>query len=188
MLDYSDRGWQEITFTQKIKFFNISTFLSIIGNLLQIFGTIICLLNIFTNIKSQSLEHKVPILGFGSVFAWVVLLNLFSHSETFNLMNMVLFRASNSVFYFIIGCLPLFMGFSFLCQVVFISVSKFVGIKLSSLSLFSMMLGDSVRDFFTETMRQGVLGHIILMIYMLCFFTAVQNIFIAIVMESYDQV
>jgi Polycystin cation channel len=120
--------------------------------------------------------------------AWLVLLNLFKYSESFNLMNMVLFRASNSVFYFIVGCMPLFLGFVFLVQVVFISVNRFFGMKMASLSLFAMMLGDSVRDFFTATQRQGVIGHLVLMVYMIIFFTAVQNIFIAIVMESYDQV
>ena len=122
------------------------------------------------------------------MMAWMLLLNYLKYATSFNLMNLVLFKASHSIFYFIIGCLPLFFGFSYLCQVVFINVPKFGGLLLACQSLFSLSLGDSVRDFFSDTLRSGFLGHFVLILYLLVFFTAVQNIFIALITESYEQV
>jgi mucolipin 2 len=54
------------------------------------------------------------------------------------------------------------------------------------MTLFSLANGDAVHDAFEETWENGLFGWIFLVIFMLVFFTAVQNIFIAIMMEGYD--
>ena len=49
------------------------------------------------------------------------------------------------------------------------------------------MFGDIVNSTFQETYYDGVLGQIFLITYMLLFYTAVQNVFITIVMEGYEK-
>ena len=49
------------------------------------------------------------------------------------------------------------------------------------------MFGDIVNSTFQETYYDGVLGQVFLITYMLLFYTAVQNVFITIVMEGYEK-
>ena len=54
-------------------------------------------------------------------------------------------------------------------------------------SLFGMFCGDIIYETFTDTRDQGVYKQIFLVIYILCFYTGAQNIFVAFVMEGYDR-
>jgi hypothetical protein len=99
-----------------------------------------------------------------------------------------MWAASSSLIFFTLGCLPFFFAFVYLCQMIFVRVDQFNGLLTTSISLFSLCLGDSMNDFFNYTLAQGFLGHIVLILYAIIFFTAVQNIFIALVMDAYDVV
>ena len=173
---------------RRIVFLNPHLLLSIAGNFLQVFGTLICLLEVFAGVHTSIIQRKLPILGLGATLVWLSALSHLKYAASFNLMNQVLFRAQKSVFFFLVGVIPLFYAFAFLFEALFASLPNFDGLLLITQSLFAISLGDSIRDYFTETRGSGYVGHFMLIFYMICFFTAVQNIFIALIMENYNQV
>lgn len=55
------------------------------------------------------------------------------------------------------------------------------------ITLFSLLNGDIVNDTFLETWAEGIIGQIYLIIFMILFYTAVQNVFVTIIMEGYEE-
>lgn len=50
-----------------------------------------------------------------------------------------------------------------------------------------MLNGDIVNDTFLETWAEGLPGQIYLILFMILFYTAVQNVFVTIIMEGYEE-
>jgi hypothetical protein len=55
------------------------------------------------------------------------------------------------------------------------------------ISLFGMFCGDIVYESLEDTKNTGIFRQLILIVYLLIFYTAGQNIFVAIIMEGYDR-
>ena len=54
------------------------------------------------------------------------------------------------------------------------------------ISLFALANGDSMNDIIVDVSLVGYFGQIFLFVYVLLFFTAVQNVMIFIVIEGYE--
>lgn len=54
-------------------------------------------------------------------------------------------------------------------------------------SLFALSAGDIVYESFTDTINESVIKQLFLILYLLTFYTSIQNIFVSIIMEGYDR-
>jgi Polycystin cation channel len=118
--------------------------------------------------------------------AWLMMLKYLEYNPNINLMTSTLRFASTNIFMFMLGVLPFFFGFVFLGQCLFWRFDRFSNTLNSILSLFSLSNGDIVSDTFGDTWTVGILGQVFLVIFMILFFTAVQNVFITIIMEGFE--
>jgi hypothetical protein len=102
-------------------------------------------------------------------------------------MTSTLSKAWGNLLMFMIGVMPFFFGFVFLGQCIFWKYSKFEDTSSSVITLFSLLNGDIVNDTFLETWAEGLPGQLYLIIFMILFYTAVQNVFVTIIMEGYEE-
>ncbi len=54
-------------------------------------------------------------MGFGAMFAWLLLLNYLRDNDEMNVMNATLSKAGPDIFFFVIGVMPVFIAFALLC-------------------------------------------------------------------------
>ncbi|KAL4456091.1 hypothetical protein ABPG74_014052 [Tetrahymena malaccensis] len=181
-----NKKWDDIGFFNKLKFFNLWIVVSIVGNIVQIIGCFIAILDTYMEQNLNVFMYKESIIGFGSMFAWIIMLNYLQYNKNVNLMTSTLQKASSNIFMFLLGVLPFFFGFVFLGQCIFWKYTKFEDTTTTIITLFSLSNGDIVNETFMDTWAEGILGQIYLIVFMILFFTAVQNVFITIIMEGYD--
>ena len=87
-------------------------------------------------------------IGFGSLFAWIIILKYLSYNPNMNLMTKTLAKSWTNILMFLLGVLPFFFGFIFLGQCIFWKYSKFENTSSTAITLFSLTNGDIVNDTF----------------------------------------
>lgn len=121
------------------------------------------------------------------MLAWITMLKYLQYNNNLNLMTATLSKSWGNLLMFLLGVMPFFLGFVFLGQSIFWKYSKFESTSSSAITLFSLLNGDIVNDTFLETWAEGLVGQIYLIIFMILFYTAVQNVFVTIIMEGYEE-
>ena len=121
------------------------------------------------------------------MLALITILKYLEYSSNLNLMPSTLSKSWGNLFMLLLGVLPFFLGFVFLGQTIFWKYNKFEDTSSSIITLFSLLNGDIVNDVFLETWAEGLAGQFYLIIFMILFYTAVQNVFITIIMEGYEE-
>jgi hypothetical protein len=92
---------------------------SILGNFVQIIGSVVALMDIFIDAELHIFMFREAIIGFGCMFAWIIMLNYLEFNPNINLMTSTLNKAGSNIFMFLLGVLPFFFGFVFLAQCIF---------------------------------------------------------------------
>lgn len=119
--------------------------------------------------------------------AWITILKYLEYSPNLNLMSATLGKSWSNLLVFLLGVMPFFLGFVFLGQTIFWKYNKFEDTSSAVITLFSLLNGDIVNDTFLETWAEGLPGQLYLILFMILFYTAVQNVFVTIIMEGYEE-
>lgn len=181
------KSWEDLSFFDKLKFFDFWFIFSILGNFIQINGSIIAILFIALQDKLAIFSFHEAIIGFGCMFAWLLMLKYLEYNQNINLMTTTLSKSGSTLLIFLLGVLPFYLAYVFLGQCLFWKTDKFQDTNFSVITLFSLSFGDIVNETFQNTKIGGVLGELFLMTFMLLFYTAVQNVFITIIMDGYEK-
>lgn len=181
------KSWEELSFFDKLKFFDFWFVFSILGNFIQINGSIIAILFIFVRTKLSIFLFHEAIIGFGCMFSWLLILKYLEYNPNINLMTSTLSKSGSTLAIFLLGVLPFYLAYVFLGQCLFWKTTKFQDTNHSVVTLFALSFGDVVNETFQNTKESGILGEIFLITFMLLFYTAVQNVFITIIMDGYEK-
>ena len=73
LLDFK-KTWEELSFFDKLKFFDFWFVVSIVGNFIQIIGCVLTILDQALEIELGIFLVKEAIIGFGSMFSWLIML------------------------------------------------------------------------------------------------------------------
>ena len=120
------------------------------------------------------------------MLGWITMIKYLKYNDDMNILTETMSKSSGNLCFFMTGVLPFFIGFIFLGQTIFWKYKKFEDVSSSTITLFSIVNGDIVNDTFLETWAEGLSGQLFLIIFILLFYTAVQNIFVTIIMEGYE--
>jgi hypothetical protein len=170
-----------------MKFFDVWFMVGVGGNFFQFIGAVVSILSESITRRLDVFEKKETFIGFGAMLAWITMLKYLEYNQNLNLMTSTLSKAWGNLLMFMIGVMPFFFGFVFLGQCIFWKYSKFEDTSSSVITLFSLLNGDIVNDTFLETWAEGLPGQLYLIIFMILFYTAVQNVFVTIIMEGYEE-
>ena len=157
------------------------TFMSLIGNSIQIFGSILSIFD--RDITYQTTELS---LSLGCVFSYINLMKYFENFKDYSDIYLAMKRGLPSSFNYVIGVLPLFIGYAFFGKCVFWKSDRFALISDSIAVLYSLMNGDSVYDIFVDLCDKSYFFGCIFC-YSFCMFSicGIINIFLGIIGEAY---
>ncbi len=156
-------------------------FITTLGNSFQLFGSILTIFD--RDVTFQATELT---LSLGCVFSYINLMKYFENFKNYSDIYLAMKRALPSSINYLIGVLPLFMGYAFFGKCIFWRSDKFALISDSIAVLYSLMNGDSVYDVFVDLCDKSYfLGCIFC--YSFCMFSIVGiiNIFLGIIGEAY---
>jgi hypothetical protein len=177
----SNRDWENLTFTEKMKFVNPWMFVTFIGNLFQIFGAIM-----FFLVRFIPLRYFDIVAGFGSFCAWLNMLRyLQDHPNAYTVIH-TFTRAFPILWRYIVGVVPLFMAFCFLAMALFWKTQYYNSTSGAMLANFALLNGDSVYMFFSGAVGVNYFwGFVYMYGFIVFFICCVHNIFIAIIGEGF---
>mmetsp|Transcript_27645 Transcript_27645/g.49915 ORF Transcript_27645/g.49915 Transcript_27645/m.49915 type:complete len:345 (-) Transcript_27645:20-1054(-) len=173
------QSWNRLLFRDKLKFFNLWTVVSITANIFQMFGAVIS----FCNIVDAGLSL---VIGFGCFFAWINIIRyMVEKSESYVAIRSLQY-SSEILIPYMAGVVPIYMAFVFLGMSLFWSSGSFTNVTESMATTFALMQADTF--FGTMSALEQVnnfLGMLYTVAFTLFFICVVNNIFIAIITESY---
>lgn len=167
---------------KKIMKFNKWAIICLIGNIIQIFASLISIFD-FNHIMIGT----EILIGFGCFFAYLFIGRYFEYFEKYSAVYITIKKSLPNVIRYFIGAAPLFIGFMLFGLCVFWKSSKFSSISDVMIILFALANGDSIYDAFKDL--RGVyffIGQVYLYLFCVIFIVVVLNIFIAIVQEAYS--
>jgi hypothetical protein len=180
--NFVKQNWQALSFDEKYALFNKWSVVSLVGNLLTIFGSIFYLLNdMFTLIQA---EH---FLGFGCFFTWLSITRYFQNTQDYYLITRTFNVAIPVVIRVTIGWFPVFVAYGLLGLCLFWPYRDYFDtVSNSMMILFAMMHGDSVGDVFTGVgQTRLLLGQIYVYSWAMLSILLFQNLSTIIVEDSF---
>lgn len=149
-------AWENLGIAEKWEFFNYWVIISVVGNLFQIFAGLLSLIDENTVLK----VHEV-IIGFGCFFAWISLVRFINHtSHSYTIVNTVE-RSGKTIFLYIVGVVPIFMGYAFLAMSAFWETGIYFNTPMSLIANYALVNGDSVYAFsFAGTQESTFMGQL----------------------------
>lgn len=178
--------WKSLPFSEKMKFFNIWFFVTSIGNICNIIGPclgILCAFGGFNNISS----YTILFTALGCMMAWINMVQYFEHSSSYYILILTLRQGTPRVIRFLVGVLPVFLGYAIFGVAFFASYSEnFSTLDKAAVTLFALLNGDVIHDVFEELYPyHPILSRIYLYTFISLFIYAVLNIFIAIIEDAF---
>ena len=171
---------------EKIKFFDVFLLITMIGNIFQILGSIISIYeNLMPADTSSIVDIKETCIGLGCMCVWFSLIKFLNYNKDFRTTTSILSNSASNFFKFVIGVMPLYMGFVYLGRCLFWKYYKFESTDQAIVALFSIMAGDIIDESYTDTAAEGVLSILYLTIWIILFMAAVHNVFISIISEGF---
>lgn len=176
-----DKPWYKLTFKEKMLFFDFWFLWGVIGNVIQIWGS---LLHIIDELAAETFnrpsENEI-LVGFGCFFAWFNMMKYLEYNKSiFNISN-ILTKSLPDMFSFMIGIIPLFLGFTFLGVTLFWKNEAFKNVNEAIMTLACLSFGDNQYQFISQTQPQSMISLFYFFIYQFFFFISIQNIFISII-------
>ena len=144
------KAWEQLRISEKLQFFNFWVIIAILGNLFQIFGGILSIIS-----RSTTLKIYETIVGFGCFFAWIGIIRFLDHrSHSYTIVDTVS-RSAKTIFLYIIGVIPIFMGYAFLGMCSFWKTGIFPTTEMSLLANYAVVNGDSAYAFSFATYQEN---------------------------------
>jgi hypothetical protein len=102
--------WESLSFKDKMKFFNVWFFIASIGNICNIVGPILSIHDQFELDGSSS--ARLYFTGLGCMMAWVNVVQYFEGSSSYYVLVTTLRKGLPRVMRFLLGVLPIFIGYA----------------------------------------------------------------------------
>ena len=153
----------------------------IISNICQIVGSISGLL------ENDNMNNYMDILiGFGVMLCYISLGKYLDYNTKYALLYQTLKHSISNVIPFLIGIMPVFIGFTFLGLCLFWNSERFTNVTDVMKALFAIVNGDSVYDIIVDiTEKNNFYGQIYGYLFTILFIVVVMNVFISIIQEAY---
>lgn len=178
----ASEAWESLGLREKLNFFNSWEIVGVLGNLFQVFGSIMSFID--TNLLLTT--HEI-LTGFGCWFAWVNIVRYLSHNEKAYTIINTLKRAFPMMIRYMIGILPIFMAYVFLGIALFWESGMFSSTTDAMSLLYAVVNGDTVLGTIQATEQvNAFLGQLYTFSFIVFFICCVQNIFIAIVQDGFN--
>ncbi|CAD8150420.1 unnamed protein product [Paramecium pentaurelia] len=182
------QAWRTVNYQQDVKVFNNWYILNALGGFFQVVGATIAIMDQILTNDLSIYKFQIMMMGFGCFLSWLMLLQYLEYFQDISLVTWTLKKSSKNIAMFIFSILPFFFGFVYLAQAIFWKYNYFQTTIDTILSLFSLSNGDILLESFNLVKPIGIIGQIYLIVFMIVFFTAVQSVLIAIIMEGYDEI
>ena len=177
----TDKPWHLLTFREKMLFFDLWFILGIIANMCQMWSSILVFFQEISN-KEYHGSYMIEILiGFSCFLAWLTMIRYLEYNKNIFTISNILKRSLPQMLLFIIGFIPIYMAYVFLGVSLFWRYEKFKDPNEATMSLFSLIMGDSIFYFLTTIKGYGLLSLIYFFSFLIIFFMAIQNIFVSII-------
>eukprot|EP00349_Pseudokeronopsis_sp_Brazil_P011724 CAMPEP_0202979828 /NCGR_PEP_ID=MMETSP1396-20130829/85879_1 /ASSEMBLY_ACC=CAM_ASM_000872 /TAXON_ID= /ORGANISM="Pseudokeronopsis sp., Strain Brazil" /LENGTH=189 /DNA_ID=CAMNT_0049719443 /DNA_START=707 /DNA_END=1276 /DNA_ORIENTATION=- len=144
--------WEDLTFSDKMKLFNYWSVVTLFANILQIFGALFYLINLFIRFV-----YSDYFVGLGCLLAWVTLSQYLEFSPKYSFISKTLGQALPNVLRTVMGAIPIFFGLSLLGQSIFYQTFRFQNFGFAGMSLFALMNGDAVQATYRDLTSLQVL-------------------------------
>lgn len=175
---------QETTFQDNLfslpkKKLNVWTLLSTFKNIATIF---FCFTMIFPSmpISSKSyLPHSIQML------AWLSMVEVINNQKDFGLIMSVFKAAFQHYTKSFIGYITLAIAFIVSATLIFQTSEKYLTFSDSFYTIFSLMVGDSVLEFFDDLKSYGMFGTLFMICCILFFVFMIQSLYITIITDSF---
>jgi len=133
-----------------------------------------------------NIAHKF-FAGLGCGLLWVNLIAYLSGSGHYYTLIHTLNRAIPRVFRFLVGVVPVFLGYAFFGMLYFGDKSdRFQSFSVSLITLFALLNGDEIRETFMDLVYEhSFVAQVYVYSFVCLFIYVVLNVFIAIVEESF---
>mmetsp|Transcript_6106 Transcript_6106/g.7389 ORF Transcript_6106/g.7389 Transcript_6106/m.7389 type:complete len:196 (-) Transcript_6106:206-793(-) len=130
--------------------------------------------------------HKVC-SGLGCGLLWINLITYLSGFDHYYTLIVTLRRAIPRVFRFLVGVVPVFLGYAFFGMLYFGDKSdKFQSFSVSLITLFALLNGDEIRATLMDLLYEhAFIAQVYVYSFVCLFIYVVLNVFIAIVEESF---
>ena len=177
----SQKPWDQLTFREKLLFFDMWFIFCIVGNFIQIWASV---LSVTTDLDVETYKTKSLLdllVGFSCWFAWLNLLRYLEFNKDIHLLTNVMRNSGPQILRFMIGFLPIFFGYVFLGVCLFWRYTKFETVNEGIITLFSLIMGDMVNETFTDVVGVGIIGELYLFSFIVLFIVCIHNIFVSII-------
>ena len=169
-----------------MKFFDLFFYVMMIGNVFQIFGSIVAIYqNLVQTNTNILLGIRQACIGFGAMCTWFCLIKYFSENKQFKATTNLLAESTIGVFKFVIGILPLYIAFVFLGRCLFWKSEKFESTQHAFVALFAIVGGDILDETYTDIAAEGFLSVVFLTVWIVLFMSSVHNVFISIISNGF---
>ena len=177
----SQKPWDQLTFREKLLFFDMWFIFCIMGNFIQIWASILSITADF-GVESYKTKSVMDLLvGFSCWFAWLNLLRYLEYNKNIHLLTTVMRNSGPQILRFMIGFLPIFFAYVFLGVCLFWRYTKFESVNEAIITLFSLIMGDLVFATFYDVIGVGIVGELYLFSFIVLFIVCVHNIFVSII-------
>lgn len=137
--------WDMLKTNEKRRLFNKWSIICIIGNIIQIFGTILSLVD-YEEVDTSS----EVLIGFGCMLAFINIGRYLDYNKDYSTIYATISRALPNVIRYLLGVMPIFFGFIFSGICIFWRSENFSNTSSTMITLFAVMNGDSVFDVFND--------------------------------------
>ena len=171
----------EGSFISKIGGLDAWSLTSLLGNVVQMFG---CGLSLFDTDNVMSATEVV--VASGCFFAYINICKYMENLKNYSMIFLTIKKALPNSISYLIGVMPLFLGYAFFGVCVFWNSERFDSLWNSIATLYSIMNGDSVLLIIDDLQdRSFFLGTIYVYSFCIVFIAIVVNTFFAIISEVY---
>eukprot|EP00944_MAST-04C_sp_MAST-4C-sp1_P014127 g14127.t1 len=175
--------WNTLKWGDKLSFFDLWFVFTIVACTCSCTTSVISLLT--TDIRGGEVHRLLGSLGCSLL--WVNLVRYLQYNRNYYMVILTIRYAAPRVLRFLVGVLPIMMGYAFFGMTYFGSESdRFSTFGASMVTLFAVLNGDVIRETFLNLFPvYPVISQIYLYSFICLFIYVVLNVFIAIVEEAF---
>lgn len=175
--------WQSLKCGDKLRFFDLWFVFTILACTCSCMTSLLSLLS--THMRGGEVHRLLGSLGCSLL--WVNLVRYLQYNRNYYMVILTIRYASPRVLRFLVGVLPIMMGYAFFGMTYFGSESdRFSDFGSAMVTLFAVLNGDVIRETFLNLLPvYPVISQIYLYTFICLFIYVVLNVFIAIVEEAF---
>lgn len=173
--------WNLLSSKDKKKFFNTWDITALIGNIIQLLGSILLLYK-----KGSIMLINQLLIGSGCFISYLSIGRYLEFLRDYNPFISTILKAIPNALRYFFGVLPIYIGFILFGVGIFWRSERFASIPMAFITLLAMMNGDSVLDIISDL--KGInffIGQVYSYLFGGLFIAVVMNIFVSIIEEAY---